>query len=118
MANVQNIVRGVTEFVQSEAFEQFQVDARDFISARQGGESAVTKISQMAASLEDAAEVLNRSFSKPDAETRDEVTNVISPVVVPKRSGSYFFALSVPVLFFFCIGSFSFFSSSDWLGSC
>lgn len=101
MADVQNIVRGVTEFVQSEAFEQFQIDARDFISARQGGESAVTKISQMATSLEDAAEVLNRSFSKPEADARDEVTNIISPVVVPKRSGSYFFALTVPVLFFF-----------------
>jgi regulator of protease activity HflC (stomatin/prohibitin superfamily) len=101
MANVQNIVRGVTDFVQSDAFEQFQIDARDFISARQGGESAVTKISQMATSLEDAAEVLNRSFSKSDGEARDEVTNIISPVVVPKRSGSYFFALTFPALFFF-----------------
>ena len=101
MANVQNIVRGVAEFVQSEEFEQFQIDARDFISARQGGGSAVTKISQMATTLEDAAEVLNRSFTKSEAEVRDEVTNIISPVVVPKRAGSYFFALTIPVLFFF-----------------
>jgi regulator of protease activity HflC (stomatin/prohibitin superfamily) len=99
MADVQSIVRGVTEFVQSESFEQFQIDARDFISARQGGESAVTQISQMAATLEDAAEALNRSFTKQ--ESRDEVTNIISPVVVPKRSGSYFFALTMPALFFF-----------------
>ena len=99
MADVQNIVRGVTEFVQSEAFEQFQIDARDFISARQGGESAVTKISQMASTLEDAAEVLNRSFTKSEAEVRDEITNIISPVVVPKRAGSYFFALTIPALF-------------------
>ena len=99
MANVQNIVRGVTEFVQSEAFEQFQIDARDFVSARQGGESAVTKISQMASSLDEAAEVLNRSFTKQ--ESPDEVTNVISPVVVPKRAGSYFFALMLPAFFLF-----------------
>ncbi|WP_420628177.1 SPFH domain-containing protein [Candidatus Leptofilum sp.] len=101
MANVQRIVRGVTELVQSDAFEQFQIDARDFISARQGGESAVTQISQMAATLEDAAEVLNRSFTKDEKDLRKEVTNVISPVVIPKRSGSYFFALTVPMLFLF-----------------
>ena len=99
MANVQNIVRGVSEFVQSDAFEQFQIDARDFISARQGGESAVTKISQMASTLEEAAEVLNHSFTKQEA--RAEVTNIISPVVIPKRSGSYFFALTFPALFIF-----------------
>lgn len=102
MANVQNIVRGVSEFVQSDAFEQFQIDARDFISARQGGESAVTKISQMASTLEEAAEVLNRSFTRSETEARQEAANVISPVVIPKRSGSYFFALTFPaVLFFF-----------------
>jgi hypothetical protein len=66
MANVQTIVRGVSEFVQSDAFEQFQIDARDFISARQGGESAVTKISQMASTLDEAAEVLNRSFTRSE----------------------------------------------------
>lgn len=101
MANVERIVRGVTEFVQSDAFEQFQVDARDFISARQGGESAVTQISQMAATLDEAAEVLNRSFTKSDLDLREDVTNIISPVVIPKRSGSYFFALAVPALLFF-----------------
>jgi regulator of protease activity HflC (stomatin/prohibitin superfamily) len=101
MANVQNIVRGVSELVQSDAFEQFQLDARDFVSARQGGGSAVTQISQMAATLEEAAEVLNRSFTKSEQDVRLDVTNVISPVVIPKRSGSYFLALSVPVLFFF-----------------
>jgi regulator of protease activity HflC (stomatin/prohibitin superfamily) len=101
MANVQRIVRGVSEFVQSDAFEQFQIDARDFISARQGGESAGTQISQMAATLEEAAEVLNRSFTKPEKDDRTEMTNVISPVVIPKRAGSYFWALTVPVLFLF-----------------
>lgn len=101
MANVQNIVRGVTEFVQSEAFEQFQIDARDFVSARQGGESAVTKISQMASTLEEAAEVLNRSFTKTDLDIKQDATNVISPVVIPKRAGSYIFALSFPALLLF-----------------
>ena len=101
MANVQNLVRGVSELVQSDAFEQFQIDARDFISARQGGESAVTKISQMASTLDEAAEVLNRSFARSETETRPDAANVISPVVIPKRSGSYFFALTIPALFFF-----------------
>ncbi|VAW32497.1 hypothetical protein MNBD_CHLOROFLEXI01-1549 [hydrothermal vent metagenome] len=104
MADVQSIVRGVTELVQSDSFEQFQIDAKDFISARQGGESAVTKISQMAVTLEDAAEVLNRSFSKQ--ESPSEITNIISPVVVPKRAGSYIFALLLPMglLFFGLVG--------------
>lgn len=114
MADVQSIVRGVTELVQSDSFEQFQIDAKDFISARQGGESAVTKISQMAVSLEDAAEVLNRSFSKQ--ESPSEITNIISPVVVPKRAGSYFFALLLPMgLLFFGLAGQLFSSGFDAL---
>jgi regulator of protease activity HflC (stomatin/prohibitin superfamily) len=55
----------------------------------------------MATTLEEAAEVLNRSFSKDEKYLRKDVTNVISPVVIPKRSGSYFLALTTPLLFFF-----------------
>jgi hypothetical protein len=106
MANITEVVRGVAGLVGSEEFDQFRIDAQDFLSARQDGESAVTQIAQMASSLEDAAEVLNRSFSKQ--ESRDAVTNVISPVVIPKRSGSYFRALALPLMFIFIgmVGSF------------
>lgn len=98
MGSLRSAVRTAVDIAQSEEFEQFAIDARDFFSARQGSESASTQITQVAASIEDVAEVLNRSFSRAAGEGR-EATNVISPVVMPKSSGSYVRALSFPVLF-------------------
>jgi hypothetical protein len=87
MNNIQNVLNTVTEIVQSDEFEQFQVNARDFLSAREQGQSPGTKISQMTASMGEAAEILNRSFAKTESDGR--YTNVISPVVIPKETRSF-----------------------------
>jgi hypothetical protein len=54
-------VRGAVEDVAGEV-EQFRVDARDFLSARERGGTAGTVIEQRDASLAEAAEIVNRSF--------------------------------------------------------
>jgi regulator of protease activity HflC (stomatin/prohibitin superfamily) len=64
-------------------FEQFRVDARDFLSARELGEAVSTRIEGRAAALADAAEIVNRSF--PERDPAGRFTNVISPVVMPAR---------------------------------
>ncbi len=82
----------------SEKVEQFSVDAKDFLSAKErGGEpSAGTEIAQMTVATDEAAEVVNRSFQKRD-ETGQYI-NIISPVVVPKSSRSYLWFLPAAVL--------------------
>ncbi|MCP4358858.1 MAG: SPFH domain-containing protein [Chloroflexi bacterium] len=88
-SNISNIVQTAAGIVQSDQFEQFQIDARDFLSARQKGDTADTQISQMVTTMESAAEVLNRSFPKEDESGRGGgYTNIISPVVIPKSSGT------------------------------
>ncbi len=64
--------------------DQFRVNPHDFLSARERGESPGTEIAQQSASLAEAAEVLNTSFARGRA--GGGYTNVISPVVVPKRT--------------------------------
>jgi regulator of protease activity HflC (stomatin/prohibitin superfamily) len=66
--------------------EQLQIKANDFPSQRSAGESGATHIEQMSALLEEAAELLNRNFQRPERGGR--VTNVISPVVIPRNSRS------------------------------
>lgn len=87
MRDLQHTVRTLAEAVQSEQFEQFRLRAEDFLSARERGESAGTRIDQMTAALDDAAEIVNRSF--PQREPSGQFTNVISPVVIPKDRRSY-----------------------------
>jgi regulator of protease activity HflC (stomatin/prohibitin superfamily) len=72
----------IGEFASNE-IEQFRVDARDFLSAREQGDSAITRLDQMSASLDDAAEIVNRSFA--EQQPTGQFTNVISPVVIPNR---------------------------------
>lgn len=76
----------VADVVQSEEFEQFKVSARDFLSAREQGESPVTQITQSEASIDDAPGIVNQSFSRK--EQSGQYTNIISPVVVPKSTRS------------------------------
>ena len=96
MGTLRSAVNTAVDIAQSDEFEKFAIDMRDFISARQDGGSASTQITQMTASIEEVSEVINRSFSKDEGQ--GEVTNIISPVVMPKASGSYFRALSFPVM--------------------
>ena len=88
-SNIQQVLGAVTEVTQSEQFEQFRINARDFLSARESGESVGTQIAQMSASLNEAAEIFNRSFAKEDESAPSKHVNVISPVVVPKDTRSY-----------------------------
>ncbi|WP_119065943.1 SPFH domain-containing protein [Rubrobacter indicoceani] len=64
------------------AVEQFRVNAQDFLSARELGESVSTRIEAHTVPLDEAQEVLGRSF--PERAEGGRYTNVISPVVMPK----------------------------------
>lgn len=87
MSKLQRALDTVVDIAQSEQFEQFRINAEDFLSARERGESAGTRIDQMSAALDDAAEVVNRSF--PERQPSGQFTNVISPVVIPRDRRSY-----------------------------
>jgi regulator of protease activity HflC (stomatin/prohibitin superfamily) len=102
LQQVAGIVGKVTDYAQSEEFEQFRVDAKDFISAREGESVSGTEIAQMMVSIEEAAEVVNRSFPKRD-QASGQYINVISPVVVPKGGRSYLWV--VPVLVLLVVGA-------------
>jgi SPFH domain / Band 7 family len=65
------------------ASREFAIDAGDFLSAREQGSSSGTRIEQVSASLADAGEILNQSF--PEYSETGQFTNVITPVVIPKR---------------------------------
>jgi regulator of protease activity HflC (stomatin/prohibitin superfamily) len=97
----------ISEIAQSEEFEQFRANARDFLSAREQGGSEGTQIAQMTVPIADAAETLNRSF--PRHEASGEHINVISPVVIPKSNRSYWWIFWM--LFWGTIGFVGFFGS-------
>lgn len=84
---IQQIMGVLDSISQGEEAEQFRIDAQDFLSARERGEAEGTQITQMTASINEAAEIVNRSFRKRDGS--GQYTNVVSPVVIPKRSRSY-----------------------------
>jgi regulator of protease activity HflC (stomatin/prohibitin superfamily) len=89
MSRLKRVVEVAQEIATSEQFEQFRINAADFISARERGESSGTQIEQMTAALDDASEVVNRSFSQQDR-NNGQFTNIISPVVIPKNHRSFF----------------------------
>jgi len=94
MGTWQKTLETVQQLTRSKDIEQFRIDAADFLSARERGEAAGTRIEQMSASLEDSAEIVNRSFPQREA-TSGQYTNVISPVVIPKDHRSYLWAAIV-----------------------
>ncbi|MFY0562555.1 SPFH domain-containing protein [Archangium lansingense] len=94
MGKWQETLDTVQRMARSKEIEQFRIDASDFLSARERGEAAGTRIEQMSAALEDSAEIVNRSFPQRDADS-GQYTNVISPVVIPKDHRSYFWVAIV-----------------------
>lgn len=98
MNRVRDVVGVVAEVAKSEEFEQFRVNARDFLSAREAGTSSSTQIEQMVTSLGEVAEALNRSVPPKEQEAGTSVTNIISPVVVPSRGRAALLRLVVAVL--------------------
>ncbi len=71
------------EDVAEQVGERFAVDAEDFLSARERGETAGTRMVQQTVPLSDAGQALNRSFTERDG--AGQVTNVITPMVIPER---------------------------------
>ncbi len=108
MKKLQQIAGTLGDIAQSEEFEQFAIDARDFLSARERGEAEGTQITQMTVDIDEAAEVVNRSFRKQ--EKSGQPINVISPVVVPKSNRSYLWI--VGVIGFTFIGIFGWMSTA------
>ena len=79
--------------------EQFEIDAQDFLSARERGGTAGTVIEQHTVSLPDAAEVLNRSF--PSQGANGQFINAISPVVIPNRQSLFWRLMPIGMMILF-----------------
>ena len=88
MKNFQSVIKAAAEVA-----EEFQIDPKDFFSPRERAGSAGTQITQLTASLAEAAQILNSSF--PQQNETGGYTNVISPVVMPKDSRSFFWIVGV-----------------------
>jgi len=96
MSTLKQVLGAVAEAaMESDAFQQFKVDEKDFATP-EGKQSAATQMDQVLTALAEAPEVLNRSVAHTTAE--GDVTNVISPVVIPKRTRSYLWMAPVMVL--------------------
>ena len=81
--------------------EQFRIDARDFLSARERGGTTGTRIEQQTAALSEAAEIVNRSFPTVDASGR--FINAISPVVIPNRQSLFWRLMPIGMLAVFVV---------------
>lgn len=110
MNRLQQMMQTATELIQTEEFQQFRASASDFVSARERASSGSTEIVQMTVALDDAAEVLNRSFQR---ERDGEMINVISPVVIPKDGRSYGWMIWTAVWAFIGVMGFLFTSLID-----
>ena len=86
MARLGERVRDAVEDLDGGA-EQFKIDARDFLSARERGGTTGTRIEQQTAALSEAAEIVNRSF--PTVDPSGRFINAISPVVIPNRQSLF-----------------------------
>ncbi len=79
----------------SQTTEGFELDPGDFLAARERGTSVGTRIEQKTVSLNEAGEVLNKSGS--ERSKSGQFTNVIVPMVMPKRR-TFLMLLPVVVL--------------------
>jgi regulator of protease activity HflC (stomatin/prohibitin superfamily) len=93
--------RDLTEGIAQETSEQFRIDARDFLSARERGGTTGTRIDQQTAALSDAAEIVNRSF--PTLEPSGRFINAISPVVIPNRQSLFWRLMPVGMMGVFLV---------------
>ncbi len=91
--------RDLTEGIAREESEQFRIDARDFLSARERGGTTGTRIDQQTAALTDAAEIVNRSF--PTVEPSGRFINAISPVVIPNRQSLFWRLMPIGMMVVF-----------------
>ncbi|MDQ3303696.1 MAG: SPFH domain-containing protein, partial [Actinomycetota bacterium] len=91
--------RGAVDDAVEGGIEQFEIDARDFLSARERGGTAGTIIEQRTVSLPEAAEVLNRSF--PAQGSSGQFINAISPVVIPNRQSLFWRLMPIGMMVVF-----------------
>ena len=97
MARLGERVRdAVEDFGGNGEAEQFKIDARDFLSARERGGTTGTRIEQQTAALSEAAEIVNRSF--PTVDTSGRFINAISPVVIPNRQSLFWRLMPIGML--------------------
>jgi regulator of protease activity HflC (stomatin/prohibitin superfamily) len=87
MQRVRQAVNIANTLAQDEQFQEFVLNAQDFLSAREKGDSVTTQLSQTVVSLADAAEVLNRSIARQDDDGKE--VKIISPVVMPRSHRSW-----------------------------
>ena len=97
MARLGERVRdAVEDFGGEDGAEQFKIDARDFLSARERGGTTGTRIEQQSAALSEAAEIVNRSF--PTVDESGRFINAISPVVIPNRQSLFWRLMPIGML--------------------
>ncbi len=97
MARLGERVRdAVEDFGGEDQAEQFKIDARDFLSARERGGTTGTRIEQQTAALSEAAEIVNRSF--PTVDESGRFINAISPVVIPNRQSLFWRLMPIGML--------------------
>ncbi|MEM7803119.1 MAG: SPFH domain-containing protein [Chloroflexota bacterium] len=103
MERLQQVLRTANTIAESEEFDSFMMNTQDFLSSRSEDGTSTTKITQAISSLENAAEILNRSLSKggtTEDGVRQAPVNIISPVVIPKghRSWGWVFVVVVVLI--------------------
>lgn len=102
MARLGERVRDLAEGIAGgEGTEQFRIDSRDFLSARERGGTAGTRIGQQEAALSDAAEIVNRSF--PTLDPSGQFINAISPVVIPNRQSLFWRLMPIGMMVVFAV---------------
>lgn len=114
MQRVRQAVELANNLAQDEEFQEFVLNAQDFLSAREKGESITTQLSQTVVSLADAAEVLNRSMAQED--DKGQAIKIISPVVMPRSHRSWGWVGVTFILLFFGIFGWGFTALFSTLG--
>lgn len=82
MQNLSSAVKAVAKVA-----DEFEIDPKDFFSPREHTGTAGTQIAQLVTTLAEAAQVLNSSH--PRENESGGITNIISPVVMPKDTRSF-----------------------------
>jgi regulator of protease activity HflC (stomatin/prohibitin superfamily) len=93
--------QAVGELAGDERFDRFEINARDFLSARERGGTTGTRIEQSSAALSDAAEIVNQSF--PGQSSSGQYVNAISPVVIPNRQSLFWRLMPLSLLVVFVL---------------
>jgi regulator of protease activity HflC (stomatin/prohibitin superfamily) len=81
--------------------EDFSVNESDFLSVRERGIAAGTRIEQATSKLSEASEIANRSF--PERGSSGQMTNVVYPVVIPERQSLFWRVLPIGLLIVFVV---------------